>query len=161
MASEEVMPGVCGVCPAGCGVNVHLRAGRIERLSPLPGHPFGLVCPRGMHAAEVVYSPDRLLYPQRRVGPRGAGIFERISWDQAYSTIVKQLRSIAARYGPESVCLYTGRGNFEFGLNETFAPAGTVESSANAQYHRRRRTVLRGPRHDRAPRLPGRFRPQS
>lgn len=132
MTADEVIPSLCGVCPAGCGVAVHLRAGRIERLSPLPDHPRGIVCPRGLHAAEVVYSPDRLLYPERRTGARGAGAFERITWDQAYDHLVEQLRATAARYGPEAVCVYTGRGNFEFGLNETFAPAGTVESSANA-----------------------------
>ena len=132
MSSEEVVSSMCGVCSAGCGVDVHLRQGRIERISPLQGHPQGLICPRGVHAAEVVYSPDRLLFPERRAGPRGAGAFERISWEQAYDSIVGQLRGLAARYGPESMCVYTGRGNFEYGLNEFFAPAGTVELSANA-----------------------------
>ena len=131
-AGEQVVTSMCGVCPAGCGVAVHLRHGRLERIAPLPDHPQGLVCPRGVHAAEVVYSPDRLLYPERRTGARGQGAFERISWEEAYDTIVTRLQAIAAQYGPEAVCLYTGRGNFEYGLNEAFAPAGTVESSANA-----------------------------
>src|SRR5271166_2324363 len=103
---------MCGVCPAGCGVAVHLRRGRLGRVSPLPDHPQGLICPRGAFASEVVYSPDRLLYPERRTGPRGAGAFERISWDEAYETIVDGLQSIAAKHGPEAVALYTGRGNF-------------------------------------------------
>jgi anaerobic selenocysteine-containing dehydrogenase len=42
-----VKPGICGVCPAGCGVNVHFSDGKIERLTPLAGHPLGMVCPRG------------------------------------------------------------------------------------------------------------------
>jgi anaerobic selenocysteine-containing dehydrogenase len=129
---DQVVTSMCGVCPAGCGVEVHLRAGKIERIAPLRDHPQGLVCPRGMRAAEVVYSADRLLYPERRTGPRGAGQFERVGWDEAYDGIVSRLRAIAARDGPEAVCVYTGRGNFEYGLNEAFAPAGTVESSANA-----------------------------
>jgi anaerobic selenocysteine-containing dehydrogenase len=85
-----------------------------------------------MHAPEVVYSPDRLLYPERRVGARGEGRFERIAWDDAYDLLVERLRAIAAAHGPQAVALYTGRGNFDFGLNEHFAPEGTVESSANA-----------------------------
>ncbi len=130
--THQVITGMCGVCPSGCGVNVHLVNGKIERLTPLKNHPLGIVCPRGMQAKEVVYSKDRLLYPQRRVGPRGQGKFERITWDEAYTIIVNNLRQIAKQYGPEAACIYTGRGNFEFALNETFAPAGTVESSANA-----------------------------
>ena len=130
----ELISTICGVCPAGCGVDVHLRNGKIERVTPLrdPHHPQAFTCPRGQAATEIVYSPDRLLYPQRRVGARGAANFERISWDCAYTTIVERLRQIAAEFGPEAVAIYTGRGNFEFGLNEAFAPAGTVESSANS-----------------------------
>lgn len=130
-STHTIVDGICGVCPSGCGVKVHLVDGRIHRLTPLKGHPLGIVCPRGLQAREVVYSPDRLLCPQRRVGPRGSGEFERISWDQAYDLMVEALQRIARDFGPEAACVYTGRGNFEFGLNETFAPAGTVESSAN------------------------------
>jgi NADH dehydrogenase/NADH:ubiquinone oxidoreductase subunit G len=130
--STSTITSLCGVCPAGCGVEAHLTDGRLTRIVPLKDHPQGLVCPRGVHAPEVVYAPDRLLYPQRRVGASGAGEFERITWDQAYEFLVERLHAIAARYGPEALCLYTGRGNFEYALNENFAPAGTVESSANA-----------------------------
>ncbi len=128
---HEVVTSMCGVCPAGCGVNVHLVNGKIERQTPLKEHPLGIVCPRGMQAKEIVYSEDRLLYPQRRVGERGEGKFERITWDDAYTIIVDNLRQIAKQYGPEAASIYTGRGNFEFALNEIFAPAGTIESSAN------------------------------
>ncbi len=123
---------MCGVCSEGCGVEVHLLDGQIERMTPLKDHPLGIVCPRGTRAREVVYSPDRLLYPQRRVGAKGEGKFERITWDEAYDLIVENFTRIAREQGPQALCMYTGRGNFEFGLNETFAPAGTVESSANA-----------------------------
>lgn len=124
--------GVCGICAAGCGVNVHFLDDRIERLTPLRNHPLGIVCPRGMRASEIVYSPDRLLHPQKRVGARGEGRFVDIGWDEAYELLVGALKDVAARHGPETACIYTGRGNFEFGLNEAFSPAGTVESSANA-----------------------------
>lgn len=129
---RETVAGICGVCPGGCGVNAHLVDGRIARLTPLRGHPLGIVCPRGARAPEIVYSKDRILYPQRRVGARGAGRLERISWDEAYEMLVGALRKTAAEYGPEAAAIYTGRGNFEFGLTEFFAPDGTSESSANA-----------------------------
>jgi len=123
---------VCGVCPAGCGAEVQLEAGRITRLTPIKEHPYSALCTRGMKAPEIVYSPDRLLFPQRRVGARGEGKFERITWDEAYAHIIAGLHRIAAEHGAEAVGIYTGRGNFEYGLNEMFAPAGTAESSANA-----------------------------
>lgn len=132
LENEEILASICGVCPAGCGVEVHLSEGVIERLRPLKDHPQGSVCPRGMSAKEIVYSPDRILYPQRRTGERGEGKFERISWDEAYDLIVAGLERVKRAYGPEAAAIYTGRGNFEFGLNEMFAPDGTVESSANA-----------------------------
>ncbi|MCP4182486.1 MAG: molybdopterin-dependent oxidoreductase [Hyphomicrobiales bacterium] len=130
-AGQVTVPGICGICPAGCGVNVHFENNVIKRLTPLKGHPLGFVCPRGAHAAEIVYSPDRLLYPQRRCGERGENKFERISWDDAYEILVENLQKIANRHGPEAVCLSTGRGNFEYGLCESFAPSNTSESSAN------------------------------
>jgi anaerobic selenocysteine-containing dehydrogenase len=130
--TSTIIPSMCGVCPSGCGVNVHLVDGKIERLTPLKNHPAGIVCPRGLRAKEIVYSPDRILYPQKRVGERGENLFERITWDEAYGIIVANLRRIAEEFGPEAAAIYTGRGNFEYGLNEAFAPAGTAESSANA-----------------------------
>ena len=109
-----------------------MEHGRIARLRPRKDHPRGIVCTRGTRAAEIVYSPDRILYPQRRIGERGEGRFERISWDTAFEFLIERIHSIAAEHGPEAIATYTGRGNFEFGLNEAFAPEGPAESSANA-----------------------------
>ena len=131
-SKEEIVVGLCGVCPAGCVNYIHKQDGKIKRLSPIKTHPDSLVCTRGMRAEEVIYSPDRVLYPQMRIGERGEGRFERITWDQAYEFIVKKIHEIASSYGPQALAMYTGRGNFEFGLNETFAPSGTEESSANS-----------------------------
>lgn len=132
MSSIEKVTSICGICDAGCGVDVHLVDGKISRLTPLKNHPLGIVCPRGARAAEIVYSKDRLLYPQRRVGERGNGRFERISWDEAYEFWVEKLHEIKEKHGPEAICIYTGRGNFEFGVQETFPPSGTSESSASS-----------------------------
>lgn len=129
---KQVITTVCGICDAGCGVNVYLEDGFIQRIAPLREHPSGACCPRGMHAREIVYSEDRLLYPLKRVGSKGTAAFERITWDEAYNTIVGRLRQVADEYGPEAVCMYTGRGNFEQSLCDIFAPAGVAESSASS-----------------------------
>jgi anaerobic selenocysteine-containing dehydrogenase len=107
-----------------------MEDGRISRVAPLKGHPKGICCPRGTHAAEIVYSPDRLRHPLKRVGERGAGHFARVSWDEALDTIAGQLKRIAMEHGPQAVCMYTGRGTFERSLWELLSPAGVRESSA-------------------------------
>jgi len=76
----------------------------------------------------MVYSPDRLLHPQ----VRDTDGLRRVSWDDAYDLLVDRLQQVAAEHGPEAVCIYSGRGNFELCLNEQFAPSGTTETSANA-----------------------------
>jgi anaerobic selenocysteine-containing dehydrogenase len=85
---------------------------------------------RGLHAPEIVYSPDRLLYPLKRTGPKGSNQFERISWEEAMDTIVSKLYDMKARHGARSVCLYTGRGTFDQSLWELLSPADTRETCA-------------------------------
>ncbi len=119
---EQSVAGICGICPGGCGVNIELLDGKIERITPLKDHPMGVVCPRGVHSKEVVYSPDRLQYPLARTGARGEGRFERISWDDALDRIAERLLRIKREVGPEAVMTYIGRGLFDKGLIEAFAP---------------------------------------
>lgn len=128
----QSVSGLCGVCPSGCGATIQLEAGRIKRVVPRRDHPLGLGCARMANAAQIVYSPDRLLHPMQRQGPRGAGQQRRISWDQAYDMMAERMQALATQHGPESLCVYTGRGNFERLLCDTFMPAGPPESSANA-----------------------------
>lgn len=147
--TQQVVSGLCGICPAGCGVNIYLENGRISHLAPLKSrsataptsqkgdtptgltsHSQGICCPRGVRAPEIVYSPDRLQYPLRRIGPRGSGQFERVSWDEALDTVGDLLRQVAAQHGPQAVCMYTGRGTFERSLCDLLTPAGVRTSSA-------------------------------
>ncbi len=129
-AGGSTIDGHCGLCQAGCAARISLRAGRIRSLKPLPGHPQSILCRRSRHAAEIIYSPHRLLHPLRRVGPRGSGRFERVGWDEALNTVATRMLEISAAHGPEAVCLYTGRGTFELSLWEMLSPAGVRETSA-------------------------------
>ena len=122
--------GHCGICGAACAVRVHLEGGRIRRLSPRPDHPHGITCRRITRVEDIVYAPQRLLYPQRGSGPRGRRSLARIGWEEALDQVVQGLREIARRHGPEAVCLYTGRGTFEQSLWEMLSPAGVRETSA-------------------------------
>jgi cysteine desulfurase NifS len=130
-APLELKKGLCGVCPAGCWVEVGLRDGRIVDIEPDAGHTLGTICRRGRHAPEIIYSEHRLLHPMKRVGPKGTFEFEQITWDEAYETVVKNLERIKVESGPEAVSIYTGRGAQEQSLCDMFQPKGVAVSSAS------------------------------
>ena len=121
---KEIVTGVCGICPGGCGVNIRLVDGKIESISPLKDHPIGVVCVRGIHAKEIVYSKDRLRYPLLRTGAKGDGEFERIGWDEALDRIADAFQKIKREYGAEAVMSYFGRGSFDNNLTDLFAARG-------------------------------------
>ncbi len=130
--NRQVRDGLCGICPAGCWVRATLEDDRLQAVEPLPGHPLGMLCRIGRHSPEIVHDPDRLLYPQRRVGPKGSNCFERISWEEAMATIAERLQTIKAESGPEATAIYTGRGSFDMALCDFFQPAGVAVSSASS-----------------------------
>jgi len=121
---KETMTGICGICPGGCGVSIKLVDGKIEKISPIKGHPVGVICIRGVHAKEIVYSDDRLKYPLLRVGERGEGKFQRISWDEALDRIADAFQKIKKEFGAEAVMTYFGRGSFDNNLTDVFGSRG-------------------------------------
>jgi cysteine desulfurase NifS len=130
--ATETRRGLCGICPAGCFVTVTLESGRLVRVEPREGHPLGMICHIGRHSPQIVHDPDRLLHPLRRSGPKGSHAFERISWAEAYNTIVARFNEIRDEYGPEAVAIYTGRGSFDMAMCDLFQPAGVAVSSASS-----------------------------
>ncbi|MGA2160364.1 MAG: IscS subfamily cysteine desulfurase [Dehalococcoidia bacterium] len=130
-SSIEWKKGICGVCPSGCWVEVGLDDGRLVDIRQDNDHTLGMICRRGKHAPEIVYSEHRLKYPMKRNGPKGNYEFERISWDQAYEIIVKNLNETKKQSGPEAVAIYTGRGAQELSLCDMFQPKGVAVSSAS------------------------------
>jgi anaerobic dimethyl sulfoxide reductase subunit A len=113
---EQVFSGTCAHnCGGRCIVRAHVRDGQIVHISSddgpwTPELPPLRACGRGFAAADRVNHPDRLLYPQRRVGPRGEGRFERISWDEALDEVASQMLQIRETYGPAAIldCSRTG-----------------------------------------------------
>jgi len=124
--------GICGICPAGCWVEVGIEDGKLASIEPDSGHPLGMLCRRGRHAPEIVHSEHRLTRPLRRKGAKGSHDFEPISWDDAYDEIVARLGEIKRESGPEAVAIYTGRGAFELSLCDMFQPKGVSVSSASS-----------------------------
>ncbi len=109
----EVRHSVCALdCPDTCSVLVHVENGRAIKLRGDPGHPVtrGFLCGKVAQYLEREYSPERLLYPQKRVGEKGSGKFERICWDEALDTIAARLSALAAEFGSESILPYSYAG---------------------------------------------------
>src|SRR4051794_36063606 len=98
-AGERIVLGTCHHdCPDSCGWQVTVQDGPTTQAVQLrgnPHHPYsqGELCPKVNRFLDRVYSPDRVLHPLRRVGPKGAGTFERISWDDALAEIATRLHA--------------------------------------------------------------------
>ncbi len=108
--SDEIRQTTCYMCACRCGINVHLKAGTVTYIEGNRDHPInkGVLCAKGASGIMQVTAPSRLKAPLRRVGPRGSGAFEVISWEEALSTAVawmKPLRETA----PEKLAFFTGR----------------------------------------------------
>src|SRR5579862_6875814 len=106
----DIRHSVCALdCPDACSLLVTVEDGRATRLRGNPEHPItrGFLCGKVAKYLDREYAPDRLLYPQRRTGAKGAGCFERISWDEALDTIADRLKTISAEYGSEAILPYS------------------------------------------------------
>jgi molybdopterin guanine dinucleotide-containing S/N-oxide reductase-like protein len=104
-------------CPDACGVLITVEDGRATRIQGDPSHPVtrGFLCAKVAKYLDRVYSPSRVLYPMRRVAPKGQGKgdatdFARISWDEALDEIVRRFQKISADFGPEAILPYSYGG---------------------------------------------------
>src|ERR1022692_1527269 len=103
-------------CPDGCGTLITVEDGRATRIQGDPAHPItqGFLCAKVAKYLDRVYSPDRVLYPMRRIAPKGSGgpeAFQRILWEEALDEIAAKLKDVSAEFGPEAVLPYSYGGN--------------------------------------------------
>ncbi len=100
---DDVVPGlaawyssVCQQCPSGCGIVVKIQEGQAKKIEGNPAHPVnrGKLCAMGESALQVLYNPDRIKQPLKRVGKRGSGEWAEIPWEEAYKTIVASLKGL-------------------------------------------------------------------
>jgi anaerobic selenocysteine-containing dehydrogenase len=105
---------VCALdCPDTCALIVHIdEAGRAAKLTGDPRHPVtrGFLCGKVAQYLEREYHPDRILYPLRRTGRKGAAQFERVTWDRALDEIASRLQAISDETGPEAILPYSYAG---------------------------------------------------
>ncbi|MCX6649178.1 MAG: molybdopterin-dependent oxidoreductase [Candidatus Bathyarchaeota archaeon] len=101
---------VCQVCYCDCGMLTYMKGGRVIKVEGDPDNPHnrGVLCAQGRSARQMLYNPDRLRYPMKRVGKRGGGEWERITWDEALDTIAGKLLEVKKKYGPEALAFVKG-----------------------------------------------------
>ena len=120
--AKRTEKGICGICPANCGVEIGLENDRMVNIHPWKEHPQGIPCIRGRHAPDIIYSSDRLKTPLKRKGPKGTLEFDAISWEHALDEIAKVIFTLKSQYGPECIASFFGRGNFEQSFWQMFTP---------------------------------------
>lgn len=104
----KLMRGFCrSQCSCQCTYNLHVRNGQIVRstAADFPDNNYRGICTKGLTQAARTYSADRLQYPMKRVGERGEGKFERISWDEALETIASKWKAITDEYGLDAFAI--------------------------------------------------------
>jgi anaerobic selenocysteine-containing dehydrogenase len=111
----SVLPSACPLdCPDACSLEVRVQDGRVVKVDGSRRNPIteGYICSKVRRLPELLYGPERLLYPARRVGRKGSAEFERISWDEALDLAAEKMRQARERWGGESILpFYYGGSN--------------------------------------------------
>lgn len=114
MEKQGVFKSVCPLdCPDQCGLLLHKVDGRVVKVEGDPEHPVtkGNICNKVRNITSRIYDDNRLKYPMKRIGTKGEGKFERISWDEAITTITSKWKKLIETEGPESILPYSFYGN--------------------------------------------------
>ena len=122
--STEIQSTSCVLdCPDSCSLAVTVEDGRITAIRPSDANPDtdGFICSKVSNFHRRVYHPDRVLHPLRRVGEKGAGQFERISWDEALDEIATRFQEIRQRHGSEAIL------PFHYGGSNGFLSDGLLD----------------------------------
>ena len=108
--SDEIRQTTCYMCACRCGINVHLKSGQVSYIEGNRAHPVnkGVLCAKGSAGIMQHLSPARLRAPLRRVGPRGSGEFEEITWEEALAQAAGWLKPLRDT-SPEKLAFFTGR----------------------------------------------------
>ena len=126
----ELRYSVCDICTPGmhCGLTCYVKDEKIIKIEGTKEHAFskGKLCTKGLGNRQYMNREDRILTPLKRVGERGEGKFEPISWDEAMDIVASKMLESKEKYGPESVAFYVGYSKwFRFMLRRLAYAFGT------------------------------------
>ncbi len=128
----EIKHSICAICsPAPhCGLSCYVKDGKVIKIEGWKEHPEsnGGLCTKGLSNREFLYRKERVHYPMKRVGERGEGKFERITWEEAYATIAEKLNGIKAEYGADKVAFYSGYNKWYRAVLARFAHSFGTQS---------------------------------
>ncbi len=115
----KVVKTLCHLCHNFCGVQVHVKGDEIVKIEGNKdiSQNRGYLCPKAIHSAKSMFSPTRPLYPMKRVGERGEGKFERISWDEAFEIAADKFQEIREKYGPYAIAGIIGSQYRQHGMS--------------------------------------------
>jgi len=132
---DEVRTTTCYMCACRCGIKVWLQDGRIRYIQGNPEHPVnkGVLCAKGSAGIMQHYSPARLSRPLKRVGERGKGEFEEISWDEALELATSWLKPIRER-NPDELAFFTGRDQSQALTGWWAQQFGTINYAAHGGF---------------------------
>lgn len=110
VVADRVVPGGCNICFNACSTKYHFHGKDLVRITGNDEDPLfqGRVCPKSQLMLQLYHSEHRLQFPQKRVGERGEGRFERISWDQALDEIAQKLERVRDTHGADALALFIG-----------------------------------------------------
>jgi anaerobic selenocysteine-containing dehydrogenase len=115
----KVIKSTCWECYHKCGTLVYVKEGKVVDIKGNPEHPYnrGILCIKGKKAPIAwTYHRDRVIYPKKRVGARGEGKWERITWDEGLETVAERFAHIKERYGPLSIVAAVSNAYFPRGV---------------------------------------------
>jgi len=111
MSGKKVIQTTCKSCHGGCGVLVTVENGLITYIEGNPKSPMrGTMCAKGLASIQHINHPGRLVYPMKRVGNRGEGRWQRISWNEALDAVANKIKGYIEKYGANSVAIGQGTG---------------------------------------------------
>ncbi len=115
----------CMQCYARCGIIGYVGYGRLVKIGGNPSHPNnrGRLCAKGQAGINLLYDPDRLLYPFKRIGQRGEGQWQRISWEDAYREIAGRLRKVQDQGSPDRFVFFSERDVTTSSFSKRFCDA--------------------------------------
>ena len=101
---NKIVKTICHLCQNFCGIDVHVKNGRLGKIFGMKEHPTNKICMKAQSLKDIIYSPERILHPMRQQN----GVWKKISWDDAYDMIAENLLKVKAKYGARSLLTHVG-----------------------------------------------------